>query len=129
MTVFHKVSIVTAGSDAAAQKQDNMTGDYAKGKQSLYLKYFFLPSSVGQTGGMPGRREVGHGMLAQNALAPIVADEVCTYTIHNDSTLSGHPRQTDTQTSYAPKIVSYTSASMHGIQPVRQLLLILTAWL
>lgn len=57
-----------------------MSEDYATGKQNFYLQYFFPPSSVGETGrtgGMPGRREVGHGMLAQRALAPIVPDEVC----------------------------------------------------
>ncbi len=60
-----------------------MSEDYATGKQNFYLRYvvyFFPPSSVGETGrtgGMPGRREVGHGMLAQRALAPTVPDEVC----------------------------------------------------
>ena len=57
-----------------------MSKDYATGKQNLYSQYFFPPSSVGatgHTGGMPGRREVGHGMLALRALAPIVPDEVC----------------------------------------------------
>ena len=57
-----------------------MSEDYATGKQNFYLQYFFPPSSVGETGrtgGMPGRREVGHGMLAQRALAPIVPNEVC----------------------------------------------------
>ncbi len=57
-----------------------MSEDYLTGKQNFYLQYFFPPSSVGETGrtgGMPGRREVGHGMLAQRALAPIIPDEVC----------------------------------------------------
>ena len=57
-----------------------MSEDYATGKHKLYLQGFFPPSSVGETGrtgDMPGRREVGHGMLAQRALAPIVPDEVC----------------------------------------------------
>ncbi|DBB15844.1 TPA: hypothetical protein ACH3X3_004037 [Trebouxia sp. C0006] len=66
-------------SDAAAQRQDSMSEDYATGKQNFYLQYFFPPSSVGvtgRTGGMPGRREVGHDMLAQRALAPIVPNEL-----------------------------------------------------
>ncbi len=69
-----------AGSDAAAQRQDSMCEDDATGKQNFYLQYCFPPSLVeetGRTGGMPGRREVCHGMLAQRALAPIVPDEVC----------------------------------------------------
>lgn len=72
-------TVHATGSDAAAQRQDSMSEDYATGKVNFYLQYFFPPSSVGETGrtgGMPGRREVGHGMLAQRALAPIVPDEV-----------------------------------------------------
>ena len=56
-----------------------MQADYATCSQNFYLHYFFPPSSVGETGrvgGMPGRREVGHGMLAQRALAPTLPDEV-----------------------------------------------------
>jgi hypothetical protein len=43
----------------------------------FYLQYFFPPSSVGETGrqGAPGRREIGHGALAERALAPIIPDE------------------------------------------------------
>jgi len=58
-----------------------MIEDYATGKQNFYLQCFFPPSSVGKmghTGSMPGRREMGHGMLAQRLLAPLVADEVCS---------------------------------------------------
>ena len=68
-----------AGSDAAAQRQDSMSEDYATGKQNFCLQNPLPPivKETGCTGGMPGRREVGHGMLAQRALAPIVPDEVC----------------------------------------------------
>ena len=72
---------VAAGSDAAAQRRDTMQEDFATGTEPFYLQYFFPPSSVGETGrvgGMPGRREVGHGMLAQRALAPTVPSEVCS---------------------------------------------------
>ena len=57
-----------------------MIEDYATGKHKFYLQCFFPLSSVGETGrtgGMPGRREVGHCMLAQRGLAQIVPDEVC----------------------------------------------------
>jgi polyribonucleotide nucleotidyltransferase len=42
--------------------------------QRFYLQYFFPPSSVGETGriGGAGRREIGHGKLAERALAPAV---------------------------------------------------------
>ena len=48
----------------------------------FFLQYYFPPSSVGETGrvGAPGRREIGHGQLAQRALMPIIPQEVspCT---------------------------------------------------
>ena len=39
-------------------------------EKRFYLQYAFPPSSVGETGrtGAPGRREVGHGALAEKAL-------------------------------------------------------------
>lgn len=59
-----------------------MQQDIDAQSDQFYLQYFFPPSSVGETGrvgGMPGRREVGHGMLAQRALAPTVPSEVSCY--------------------------------------------------
>lgn len=43
-----------------------------------YIHYYSaMPFSVGQTGrvGRPGRREVGHGALAEKALAPVIPSE------------------------------------------------------
>lgn len=64
---------VTLGSASAQQRADTISDD---DPQSFYLQYFFPPSSVGETGrtGAPGRREVGHGKLAERALAPAVVD-------------------------------------------------------
>ena len=47
-------------------------------KDKFFLQYYFPPSSVGETGrtGAPGRREIGHGQLAQRALTPIIPNEV-----------------------------------------------------
>ena len=47
-------------------------------KDKFFLQYYFPPSSVGETGrvGAPGRREIGHGQLAQRALMPIIPQEV-----------------------------------------------------
>ena len=39
------------------------------------LQYFFPPSATGDTGragGLGNRREVGHGRLAERALAPVL---------------------------------------------------------
>jgi len=68
-----------AGSDAAAQRQDSMSEDYATGKQNFCLQNPLPPivKETGCTGGMPGRREVGHGMFVQRLLAPVVPNEVC----------------------------------------------------
>ena len=42
-----------------------------------HRRYAFPPFSVGEVGrnGMPGRREVGHGNLAERALRPAVPSE------------------------------------------------------
>lgn len=63
----------TLGNSGAIQRQDTLAEG---GDQSFYLQYFFPPSSVGETGrvGAAGRREVGHGKLAERALAPAVAN-------------------------------------------------------
>lgn len=43
----------------------------------FYLQYRFPPSSVGEVGRVGGlsRREVGHGNLAERALAPAIPNE------------------------------------------------------
>ena len=45
-------------------------------EKRFYLQYAFPPSSVGETGrtGAPGRREVGHGALAEKALRYALPD-------------------------------------------------------
>lgn len=65
----------TLGSTAAAQFNESLSAEHDDSAQSFYLQYFFPPSSVGETGrmGAPGRRELGHGKLAERALAPAVA--------------------------------------------------------
>lgn len=53
--------------------------DLEKGelKRRFLLHYNFPPYSVGETGrfGSPGRREIGHGVLARRALEPVLPDE------------------------------------------------------
>lgn len=53
-------------------------------KRRFMLNYNFPPFSVGETGrvGSPGRREVGHGALAQRALDAVMpGEEVFPYTV------------------------------------------------
>jgi len=58
------IATATLGGSGMRQKIDNIAGTKEK---RFYLQYTFPPSCVGETGrvGMPGRREVGHGNLAE----------------------------------------------------------------
>lgn len=51
--------------------------DPSETSKRFMLHYNFPPFSVGEVGFMrgPGRREIGHGALAERALAPIIPDE------------------------------------------------------
>lgn len=77
----HVLSTVTLGSPSAAQIIDGMGPEY---KKRYMHHYYFPPYSVGETGrlGGTGRREIGHGGLAERALMPVLPDkEVFPYTI------------------------------------------------
>jgi len=60
-------------------EEAQMIDAYGGGEQSkrFILHYNFPPFSVGETGrtGAPGRREIGHGALAERSLEPIVPNE------------------------------------------------------
>ena len=64
----------TLGTADDAQKIETFEGETWK---SFMLHYNFPPFSVGEVGRMsgPGRREVGHGALAERALTPMVPTE------------------------------------------------------
>jgi len=64
----------TLGTADDAQKIDVMEGESSK---RFLLHYNFPPFSVGEVGFMrgPGRREVGHGALAERAILPIIPSE------------------------------------------------------
>jgi polyribonucleotide nucleotidyltransferase len=71
----------TLGTADDQQKIEHVTGEHYK---RFMLHYNFPPFSVGEVGPQrgPGRREVGHGALAERALAPVVpAEEKFAYTI------------------------------------------------
>ncbi len=79
------LGITTLGTLAEVQKLDNLEGFTTK---RFMLHYNFPPFSVGETGrtGSPGRREIGHGMLAERALEYVVPDQsVFPYTIRQVS--------------------------------------------
>ena len=71
----------TLGTADDEQKVEHVSGEYYK---RFMLHYNFPPFSVGETGRFtgPGRREIGHGALAERALAPVVpSEEKFAYTI------------------------------------------------
>ncbi len=65
--------VTTLGSKRDEMIVDSMNDDY---KKSYYLHYNFPPYSVGEVGriGFTGRREIGHGNLAQRAIKPVLPD-------------------------------------------------------
>ncbi|TSC76253.1 MAG: polyribonucleotide nucleotidyltransferase [Parcubacteria group bacterium Gr01-1014_31] len=84
--LFHRgetqvLSVVTLGSPGDVQLLENLEGE---SKKRYMHHYNFPPFSVGETGrlGSPGRREIGHGMLAERALLPVLPPkEEFPYTI------------------------------------------------
>ena len=65
------LSIATLGSPSLYQTIDGMYGESTK----RYMHHYnFPPFSNGESGrlGSPGRREIGHGMLAERALEPVL---------------------------------------------------------
>jgi polyribonucleotide nucleotidyltransferase len=71
----------TLGTADDEQKIEHVTGEFYK---RFMLHYNFPPYSVGETGRFtgPGRREIGHGALAERALMPVLPKaEKFAYTI------------------------------------------------
>ena len=67
--------MTTLGTTKDVQELDGLTGGTKQ--QSFILHYNFPPYSVGETGrfGTPGRREIGHGNLAERSLLPVLPSE------------------------------------------------------
>lgn len=67
--------IATLGTSKDVQEMDGITGGATN--KSFILHYNFPPFSVGEAGrfGFTGRREIGHGALAERSLLPILPPE------------------------------------------------------
>jgi len=63
--------VTTLGTSEDEQRIDSLEGEYYK---TFMLHYNFPPFSVGETKPLrgPGRREVGHGALAERAIKPML---------------------------------------------------------
>lgn len=80
--------VSTLGGDSMGQRYETLDGE---GTRRFYLQYFFPPFSVGEVGriGAPGRREVGHGKLAERALSAIIPPKATfPYTIRVESNIT-----------------------------------------
>jgi len=70
------LNVLTLGSTGDAQTLDEME-DFEEQTKRYIHHYNFPAFSVGETGryGAPGRREIGHGALAERALLPVLPSE------------------------------------------------------
>lgn len=68
------LGVVTLGTSSDEKIIDELDEEY---KKKFYLHYNFPPFSVGETGFMrgPGRRELGHGNLAERSLFPVLPED------------------------------------------------------
>jgi len=66
------LATVTLGTSSDVQEMDALAGGPSEKK--FYLHYNFPPFSVGEVGrlGFTGRREIGHGALAERSIAPMM---------------------------------------------------------
>jgi len=68
------LSVVTLGSPSLGQLLESAEGEVEK----RYMHHYSMPPySTGETGrmGSPNRREIGHGALAERALAPVIPSQ------------------------------------------------------
>ena len=83
------IAVCTLGGESMGQRYETL--DEADGLRNFYLQYTFPPYSVGEVGrmGPPGRREVGHGKLAERSLtATIPSKDDFPYTIRLESNIT-----------------------------------------
>ncbi len=79
---------VTLGTKSDKQSVDAITG--GKGDKQFMLHYNFPPYSVGECGrlGFTGRREIGHGALAERSLREVIPEDY-PYTVRLVSDIMG----------------------------------------
>jgi len=68
------LAVTTLGTASDEQRVDDIYGEESK---SFMLHYNFPPFSTGDVRPMrgPGRREIGHGVLSERAIAPVLPEE------------------------------------------------------
>lgn len=109
------LGILTLGTEKDMQIVDGMDVEY---KKNYFLHYNFPPFSVGEAGFMrgPGRRELGHGALAERALKEMIpSKEEFPYTIR----LVSEILESNGSSSMA-SVCSGTLAMMAGGVPIKK---------
>lgn len=111
------LSVTTLGSPALGQIIESMEDEVTK----RYIHHYNAPPySYGDPGrfGYPGRREIGHGALAERALVPMLPEEsVFPYTIHVVSEVMSSNGSTS-QASVCGSTMSLMSAGVPLKKPV-----------
>lgn len=82
------LAVCTLGGETMAQRYESLV---EQSSHRFYLQYSFPPFSVGEVGrvGSPGRREIGHGKLAERALSWTLPDqETFPYVIRLESNIT-----------------------------------------
>lgn len=82
------IAVCTLGGETMGQRYEDLNTD---GIRRFYLQYTFPPFCVGEAGrmGPPGRREIGHGKLAERALvAAIPSKDDFPYTLRLESNIT-----------------------------------------
>ena len=82
------LAVCTLGGENNAQRYEDLHGEATS---RFYLQYSFPPYSVGEVGrmGAPGRREIGHGKLAERSLTAILPkQEAFPYVIRLESNIT-----------------------------------------
>ncbi len=82
------LAVCTLGGESTGQRYETLDQDSSR---RFYLQYSFPPFSVGEVGriGSPGRREIGHGKLAERALSAVVPkQEAFPYVIRLESNIT-----------------------------------------
>jgi len=110
----HVFSALTLG---GPEDMYNLDGMEVRGAKRFMHHYNFPPYSAGETGraGFTNRRELGHGMLAEKALVPVIPDKLTfPYTIR----LVSESMASNGSTSQA-SICGSTIALMDGGVPIK----------
>ena len=84
------LAVCTLGGASMGQRYEDL--DNKDALRKFYLQYSFPPFSVGEVGAMraPGRREIGHGKLAEKSLQAVLPSEADNfpYTIRLESNIT-----------------------------------------